>query len=103
MRWLGLLLLIASLVLPRPAGAGERTVDLALVLLTDVSRSVDQREYALMKEGYAAEAKDDMRAAEAAILQSRTAMRDLMTAWEALARAGIGLPVFAPWEKHDHA
>ena len=58
MRWLGLLLLIASLVLPRPAGAGERTVDLALVLLTDVSRSVDQREYALMKEGYAAALTD---------------------------------------------
>lgn len=56
-----------------------------------------------LKEGYAAEANDDMRAAEAAILQSRTAMRDLMTAWEALARNGIGLPVFAPWEKHDHA
>jgi hypothetical protein len=53
MRWLGTLLLIATLLLPRPAPAGERSVDLALVLLTDVSRSVDSREYALMKQGYA--------------------------------------------------
>ncbi len=53
MRWLGLLLLAATLWLPRPGAASERSVDLALVLLTDVSRSVDEREYALMKEGYA--------------------------------------------------
>ena len=53
MRWLGLFLLVATLAMPRPAAAGERSVDLALVLLTDVSRSVDEREYALMKEGYA--------------------------------------------------
>lgn len=47
------LLLLATLLLPWPAAAEERRVDLALVLLTDVSRSVDEREYALMKEGYA--------------------------------------------------
>jgi len=53
MRWLGLFLLVATLAIPRPGAAGERNVDLALVLLTDVSRSVDAREYALMKHGYA--------------------------------------------------
>lgn len=53
MRRAFLLLLLASLLLPRPAAAGEGRVDLALVLLTDVSRSVDSQEYALMKEGYA--------------------------------------------------
>lgn len=58
MRWLGALLLVASLFLPRASGAGERTVDLALVLLTDVSRSVDEPEYALMKEGYASALAD---------------------------------------------
>lgn len=52
MRWFGMVFLFASLLLPR-AAAGERSVDLALVLLTDVSRSVDEREYAMMKEGYA--------------------------------------------------
>ncbi len=52
MRWIGMVFLFASLLLPR-AAAGERSVDLALVLLTDVSRSVDEREYAMMKEGYA--------------------------------------------------
>ena len=53
MRWFATLALLASLLLPRATIAGERTVDLALVLLTDVSRSVDGQEYALMKEGYA--------------------------------------------------
>lgn len=53
MRWFATLFLLASLLLPRASSAGERTVDLALVLLTDVSRSVDAQEYALMKEGYA--------------------------------------------------
>jgi len=58
MRWFGLLFLVAFLLLPRGPAAGERSVDLALVLLTDVSRSVDAREYALMKEGYAAALTD---------------------------------------------
>lgn len=57
MRWIFPILLLASLLLPRPAAA-EGRVDLALVLLTDVSRSVDQQEYALMKEGYAAALTD---------------------------------------------
>lgn len=57
MRWFLLLFLLASLVLPRPSSAEDR-VDLALVLLTDVSRSVDAQEYALMKEGYAAALTD---------------------------------------------
>jgi hypothetical protein len=51
MRWVMLFLL--AFLLPRPALAAEGRVDLALVLLTDVSRSVDAQEYALMKEGYA--------------------------------------------------
>jgi hypothetical protein len=58
MRWFGLLFLAAFLLLPRGPAAGERSVDLALVLLTDVSRSVDEREYALMKEGYASALTD---------------------------------------------
>ena len=58
MRWFGILFVLASLLLPRLTAAGERTVDLALVLLTDVSRSVDAQEYALMKEGYAAALTD---------------------------------------------
>ena len=54
-----------------------------------------------LTEGYAAEAADDMRGAEAAILSSRTAMRDLMAEWDRLARDGIGLPVFARWRDDD--
>ena len=54
MRRFAVLFLLAALLLPRIATAGERSVDLALVLLTDVSRSVDMAEYTLMKEGYAA-------------------------------------------------
>jgi hypothetical protein len=50
-RWivLGLCLLIA----PSPVRAAE-DVDLALVLVTDVSRSIDDGEFALEKDGYAA-------------------------------------------------
>ena len=58
MRWFALLFLFASLLLPRAPSAGERNVDLALVLLTDVSRSVDEQEYTLMKDGYAAALTD---------------------------------------------
>jgi hypothetical protein len=46
MRWLFLILLL----LTRPALAAE-PVDLALVLVTDVSRSIDDREYDLEKRG----------------------------------------------------
>lgn len=56
-RW-GVLFLVFALMLPRAPWAGERSVDLALVLLTDVSRSVDEQEYTLMKEGYAAALTD---------------------------------------------
>ncbi len=58
MRWFGILFLLVSLIMSRAGSAGERSVDLALVLLTDVSRSVDGQEYALMKEGYAAALTD---------------------------------------------
>jgi hypothetical protein len=57
MRWIGLFLL-AALLAHRPAAAEDRPVDLALVLLTDVSRSVDMSEYELMKQGYAAAITD---------------------------------------------
>ncbi|MGF1592695.1 MAG: DUF1194 domain-containing protein [Kiloniellaceae bacterium] len=53
MRWKILALAVFATALsavPRPATA----VDLALVLLTDVSRSMDDGEYALVKEGYRA-------------------------------------------------
>ncbi len=46
MRWL----LLALLLLTRPALA-DAPVDLALVLVTDVSRSIDDREYDLEKRG----------------------------------------------------
>lgn len=58
MRWVGLLFLLAVLLVPRPAPAAEQQVDVALVLLTDVSRSVDEAEYGLMKKGYAAALTD---------------------------------------------
>lgn len=58
MRWVGLFLLLAMLLPPRPATAAEQQVDVALVLLTDVSRSVDEAEYGMMKQGYAAALTD---------------------------------------------
>jgi hypothetical protein len=57
MRWIALFL-FAALLATRPAAATDRPVDLALVLLTDVSRSVDMTEYDLMKQGYAAAITD---------------------------------------------
>lgn len=53
MRWVGLLFLLVVLLLPARPAAAERPVDLALVLLTDMSRSVDDGEYRLIKQGYA--------------------------------------------------
>lgn len=49
-----ILLMIIALLDSARAHADEiaRPVDLALVLLTDVSKSVDEREYAMVKEGY---------------------------------------------------
>lgn len=43
---------------PPSAPAGPQAVDLALVLVTDVSRSIDDSEYALEKHGYAAAFSD---------------------------------------------
>lgn len=57
MRWKSLALaagLAAVAALPRPASA----VDLALVLLNDVSKSMDDGEYALVKDGYRAAFSD---------------------------------------------
>jgi len=45
--------LAAGSILPGPALAVDRSsVDLALVLLNDVSKSMDEAEYALVKDGY---------------------------------------------------
>ncbi len=52
-RWL----LPAILCLPSSAHAGE-SVDVALVLVTDVSRSIDDSEFRLEKQGYAAALTD---------------------------------------------
>jgi uncharacterized protein DUF1194 len=46
-------LFVASLALAPPARAAD-TVDLTLVLVTDVSRSIDDSEFRLEKDGYAA-------------------------------------------------
>ena len=51
MRWITPLLL-ASLLVPPAAHAAE-DVDVALVLVSDVSRSIDDSEFTLEKEGYA--------------------------------------------------
>lgn len=75
------------------AGPDDDSVAPALALVDQI---VDA-----LTEGYAAEAADDMRGAEAANLSSRTAMRDLMAEWDRLARDGIGLPIFARWRDDD--
>src|SRR3546814_17370642 len=56
MRWkmLSFVVLFVLWGLPRPAAA----VDLALVLLNDVSRSMDAGEYAQVKDGYRAAFSD---------------------------------------------
>ncbi len=46
-------LLLACLAVPAAAGAAE-PVDVALVLVSDVSRSIDDSEYRLQKQGYRA-------------------------------------------------
>jgi uncharacterized protein DUF1194 len=52
---IGLALMTALLILPMMAVASARAddVDVALVLVTDVSRSIDDTEFALEKNGYA--------------------------------------------------
>lgn len=57
MRTLALLLCLLPAALPAPGRAGE-PVDLALVLVSDVSRSVDDGEYRLQKDGYATAFRD---------------------------------------------
>ncbi len=57
--FLGGALIAGGLAAPaRADGPIIQPVDLALVLLTDVSRSVDDREYAMVKEGYKAAFSD---------------------------------------------
>lgn len=53
MRWMLLLLLTVPLF-ASPARAAATDVDVALVLVTDVSRSIDDSEFKLEKDGYAA-------------------------------------------------
>jgi len=52
MRWIVVLLL--SLVVQLPAARAAESVDVALVLVSDVSRSIDDSEFKLEKDGYAA-------------------------------------------------
>lgn len=68
-----ILLLSAALLAGTAAHADQpltQPVDLALVLLTDVSKSVDDREYAMVKEGYQA-AFADPQVIEAILKNSR--------------------------------
>ena len=58
MRWVSILFMLFALAAAPRAELAEESVDLALVLLTDVSRSVDEAEYALIKKGYAAALTD---------------------------------------------
>jgi hypothetical protein len=51
LRWI---LLIAWLLVPPGPAHSADDIDLALVLVTDVSRSIDDSEFALEKDGYAA-------------------------------------------------
>lgn len=51
-------LALLALLTITPALANDPTVDVALVLLTDVSRSIDESEFRLEKEGYAAALQD---------------------------------------------
>src|SRR5215467_3895669 len=49
------LLVVAGMgQLPRQASADDEQVDLLLVLAADISRSVDERNFRLQREGYAA-------------------------------------------------
>ena len=52
MRWV-LAVLLAFAALPGPAARAAEAVDVALVMVTDVSRSIDDSEYDLEKKGYA--------------------------------------------------
>ncbi|CAH2600273.1 conserved exported protein of unknown function [Rhodovastum atsumiense] len=52
MRWLLMVSLLVASLLPSPRARAAEPVDLLLTLVTDVSRSVDDAEFALEKEGY---------------------------------------------------
>jgi hypothetical protein len=54
MRWIIPLLPLLAFAAPAPAARAAEDVDVALVLVTDVSRSIDDSEYKLEKDGYAA-------------------------------------------------
>ena len=58
MRAIALLLLILTLALPARATHAAEPVDLALVLVSDVSRSVDDAEFRMQKDGYTAAFND---------------------------------------------
>lgn len=51
-------LILLALLLAAPTHAAEAPVDVALVLLSDVSRSIDDSEFRLEKQGYAAALQD---------------------------------------------
>jgi hypothetical protein len=53
-RLMGGIAVLASLVLGSPAMRAAELVDLALVLAVDVSRSIDEQEFQLQRQGYAA-------------------------------------------------
>ncbi len=53
MRWLVAALLLLSASVHAPAARAAEPVDLALVLVSDVSRSIDDSEFELEKRGYA--------------------------------------------------
>ena len=61
LRWIVFAFCLLALMAParRSLAAGSEDVDLALVLVTDVSRSIDDSEFALEKDGYAAAFKSD--------------------------------------------
>jgi hypothetical protein len=50
--WLPAALALLALLMPPPAARAAEDVDVALVLVTDVSRSIDDSEFKLEKDGY---------------------------------------------------
>ena len=54
MRWFLPALMLAALVLPHREALAAEPVDVLLVLVDDVSRSIDDREFDMQKQGYAA-------------------------------------------------
>lgn len=58
MRVLAFLLLLLALSLPAPAARAAEPVDLTLILVSDVSRSIDDSEFRMQKDGYNAAFND---------------------------------------------